>query len=156
MPITIDIILDTNILLRTPFDEKSAPTEASRAWVELVKRGFTVGTTFSNLAEFANVSTRPTTGNGLGLSPAQSQARIRSFENDLVVYSESLEIYAIWKDLIVAHNVRGTKVHDTRIVAIMLHFGIRGILTYNTSDFVRFPEIVTLHPDQVLETVSSK
>jgi predicted nucleic acid-binding protein len=150
MAIRIDVSLDTNILLRFPFDEQSSPTLANRACAELMRRGYVLGTTVSNLAEFANVATRPVAVNGLGFSPMQAQQRIRAFEKRLVVFSESLESFRIWKQLVNTHEVRGTKVHDTRVVAIMLHSGIRSILTLNTADFTRFPEIVTLHPDDVL------
>jgi predicted nucleic acid-binding protein len=151
MPITTDFVLDTNILLRIPFDKASAPTEASQAYIALLAQGFAVGTTVANLAEFANVATRPVMANGVGLSSAQAQARIRTFEGQLAVFSESIESYEIWKRLLAQYEVRGRQVHDARIVAIMLQEGIRNILTFNTPDFARFPEIVTLHPDQILK-----
>jgi predicted nucleic acid-binding protein len=109
-----------------------------------------MGTTVANLAEFANTATRPTSANGLGLSPAQAQLRIRNFERQLAIFSESIESYEIWKRLVAEHEVCGKQVHDTRIVAIMLQEGIRSILTFNTADFIRFPEIITLHPGDVL------
>ena len=150
MAIKIDVTQDTNILLRTTFDEKSKPTVASRAWLELHRRGHAIGTTVANLAEFANVATRPVSANGLGLSTRQTQDRIRLFERRLVIFSESLESYDIWKRLVEQYDVHGAKVHDTRIVAIMLQSDIPAILTFNAADFRRFPEIVTLHPDDIL------
>jgi predicted nucleic acid-binding protein len=152
MPITTDAILDTNILLRTTYDGKASPTSAFLAYQELIRRGWTIGTTVANLAEFANVSTRTVSENGLGLSPHQAMQRIQLFESQLAVYSESIESYRIWKYIVTRYDVRGKQVHDARIAAIMLQSGIRNILTYNSNDFKRFPEIATLHPDQVLES----
>jgi predicted nucleic acid-binding protein len=152
MAIEIDVVLDTNILLRTAFDKPSQPTIESRAFIELSRRGFSIGTTVANLAEFASVATRPAASNGLGLTVAEAQRRIKVFEDHLAIYSESLESYDLWKQLLTLYNVQGKSVHDARIVAIMLHSQIPAVLTLNTSDFKRFPEIVTLHPDELLRT----
>jgi predicted nucleic acid-binding protein len=62
-------------------------------------------------------------------------------DNDLV--------YANWRRLLIAHGVRGVQVHDARLVAIMQAYGLTRILTLNTSDFERFPDIVAVHPGQV-------
>ncbi len=112
--------------------------------------GFSLGTTVSNIAEFANTATRTLAENGLGLSTSNTQQRIHALEDQLTVFSESLASYEIWKQLVAKYQVRGKQVHDTRIVAIMMKEGIRSILTFNTSDFARFPEITTLHPSDVL------
>jgi predicted nucleic acid-binding protein len=152
MATRIDVSLDTNILLRTSFDETSSPSRATRACAELIRRGFFLGTTVANMAEFANVSTRPLEDNGYGLSVAQTQNRMRILESQLIVFSESLQSYDRWKHLVAKYEVRGKQVHDTRITAIMLQEDIRSVLTFNTADFTRFPEIVTLHPDEVLKT----
>ena len=150
MAIEIDVLLDTNILLRTAFDQPSQPTDESKASIELRRRGYSVGTTVGNLAEFSCVATRPITANGLGLTVAEAQRRIKVFEDHLAIFSESLESYDLWKQLVTLYNVQGKSVHDARIAAIMLDSQIPAILTRNTSDFTRFPEITVLHPDQVL------
>jgi predicted nucleic acid-binding protein len=150
MPITIDVLVDTNILLRTQFDKPVHMTNASRALAELRSQGKGLATTIQNLAEFWNVSTRPETANGHGLSREETLKRLEYFERSLSILSESGESYLHWKKLIVDHDVRGSKVHDTRLVSVMLAFVIRNILTFNTADFARFPKIETLHPDQVV------
>jgi len=151
MPITTDVLLDTNILLRTSFDEQLSLTTASLACAELLRRGYSLATSISNIAEFANSATREVgTGNGLGLSVTQAQHRISIFERHLAIFSESIDSYAGWKNLVSKYQVRGKQVHDTRIVSIMLREGVRSILTFNAADFRRFPEIVTLHPDDIL------
>jgi hypothetical protein len=40
----------------------------------------------------------------------------------------------------------GAKVHDTRLIAIMQAHGLNHLLTFNTTDFKRFENVVTLHP----------
>jgi predicted nucleic acid-binding protein len=155
MPITIDVLVDTNILLRTQFDKMIHITNASRAIAGLRGRGNTLATTTQNLAEFWNVSTRPENNNGHGLTVEETRMRLDYFERFFTIVSESKQSFEYWKRLVTGHGVRGKQVHDARLVSVMLAFGIRSILTFNTADFARFPEIVTLHPDQVLETLSS-
>ena len=47
-------------------------------------------------------------------------------------------MYREWKRLVTQHEVRGAKVHDTRLVAAMNVHGIRRITTFNVGDFTRF------------------
>ena len=152
MPITIDVLVDTNILLRTQFDKDIQITNASRAFAELRRRGIHLATAMQNLAEFWNVSTRPESANGYGLSRDETMKRLQYFERSFTVLPESQQSYAIWKTLVFTHDVRGKMVHDARIVSVMLSFGITKILTFNRPDFVRFPGITALHPDEVLQT----
>ncbi len=44
------------------------------------------------------------------------------------------------------HNIVGVAVHDARLVATMLRFGITNILTLNGADFQRYPNIVSSTP----------
>jgi predicted nucleic acid-binding protein len=40
------------------------------------------------------------------------------------------------------HQVRGKSTHDANIVAVMLSHGVRRLVTFNSTDFERFDEIV--------------
>jgi predicted nucleic acid-binding protein len=131
MPITIDVLVDTNILLRTQFDKNTHVTGASRAFVDLRRRGERLATTVQNLAEFWNVSTRPESANGHGLTGAETLTRLQYFERAFTILPESSQSYTIWKQLIVTHDIRGKIVHDTRLVSVMMSFGIGKILTFN-------------------------
>ncbi len=44
------------------------------------------------------------------------------------------------------HEVKGAKVHDARLVAIMQTHGVQQLPTFNTVDFGRYAGIVALHP----------
>ena len=50
----------------------------------------------------------------------------------------------------VTHNVKGKQAHDTRLVAAMERHGVKHLLTFNKSDFARFPAIVALSPDEIV------
>jgi predicted nucleic acid-binding protein len=151
MPITIDVLVDTNILLRTQFDKGIYTTNASRALVELRRRGSALATTLQNLAEFWNTSTRPEQANGYALSIEETQRRLEYCERSLTLLPETRESFAIWKRLLVDHKVRGKQVHDARLVSIMLAFGIPRILTFNAADFTRYHQVSAVSPDEFLE-----
>jgi predicted nucleic acid-binding protein len=51
-----------------------------------------------------------------------------------------------WENLITACSVSGKSSHDARLAATMLANGVGRILTYNGSDFKRFPGITVLDP----------
>jgi predicted nucleic acid-binding protein len=63
---------------------------------------------------------------------------------------DSPDVYPEWKRLVVQHAVRGSKVHDAKLVATMNVHGIRQILTFNTGDFARY-DVDAIHPSALLK-----
>ena len=61
----------------------------------------------------------------------------------LVEHTEA--VYDEWRRLVVAHSVSGIQVHDARLVAAMRVHRIKHILTLNTQDFGRYPDITFVH-----------
>lgn len=49
----------------------------------------------------------------------------------------------------VERRVSGVQVHDARLAAVMKTHGIARIVTFNVSDFDRFPDIEAVHPDEI-------
>jgi predicted nucleic acid-binding protein len=41
---------------------------------------------------------------------------------------------------------RGRRIHDANVVATMLVYGVRRVLTHNTDDFVRFAAFIEVLP----------
>jgi len=91
-----------------------------------------------NLIEFWNVSTRPVGNNGLGQTTTAAEQVLRSLEQTFSRLPEPTEIYDRWRDLVVRFGVSGVKVHDARLVALMLVNDIDRILTFNAADFRRY------------------
>lgn len=79
MPITTDVLLDTNILLRTQFDKAIHITNATRSLVALRRAGHRLATSVQNMAEFVNVSTRSENDNGYGLTLQETFGRLAYF-----------------------------------------------------------------------------
>ena len=101
------------------------------------------------IAEFWNVSTRPTNARGgYGLSVSETSQHLKVIERICDVIPDSPNLYAVWKDLVLAHAVKGTQVHDARLVAWMKTQAISHIITFNTADFARYPGIVAESPIQ--------
>jgi predicted nucleic acid-binding protein len=102
-----------------------------------------------NLIEFWNVCTRPVERNGLGMTVEMTDAELRKLEGIFTVLPDTPAIYREWRRLVRVHGVMGVNVHDTRLVAVMLVYGISHILTFNGDDFRRFSEITVIHPSEI-------
>lgn len=107
---------------------------------------------FQNVAEFINVSTRPTSARGgYGLPVKIVQARVAFIERLCRRLVEDDEVYQYWKHLVFKYNVTGVAVHDARLVAIMLAYRMKQVLTVNDRDFRRYePEGITAVTPQAL------
>ena len=77
--------------------------------------------------------------------------RLRLLERFVSVLRDPETAYARWKALVVKHSVLGRQVHDARIVAVMLSYRIKRILTLNDVDFVRYaPDVEPVTPAAVV------
>lgn len=142
-------LLDTNILLRL-YQPNSPEFSSIRRAVNSLHRANVALYYFSqNIIEFWNVSTRPVTQNGYGLSSAETDEVARQIEKAFILLPDVEAIHYEWRRLVVAHGVSGARVHDARIVATMIVHGISQILTLNGSDFERYREIAIVHPQNV-------
>lgn len=141
----MSILADTNILLRRTQPDHPSHMLAVESVARLLASSEPVYFTFQNIAEFWSVATRPIANNGLGFSSALARGELEKIERFLAILPDSSAVYAEWKRLVVRHGVRGSKVHDARLVATMNVHGIRRILTFNTADFWRY-EIEAVHP----------
>jgi predicted nucleic acid-binding protein len=142
-------LVDSNILIRwvQPSDPDYPVVEA--ALDVLAQRNVILCYTSQNLAEFWNACTRPLARNGYGLSPEEAHRRARFFETRLRLLSDGPLVHEEWRRLLVTHRVSGVQVHDTRLAAAMYVHGVRQILTFNASDFVRFAGIEVLLPKDI-------
>ncbi len=71
----------------------------------------------------------------------------------LSTHAESV-LLSEWERLVRAHDVKGKAAHDARLVAAMCLHGLTHILTFNASDFARYPDITVLTPEQVLASMA--
>jgi len=142
-------LVDTNVLLRIIQVNHSMHADAIRAAITLGEQGNELFVIGQNLIEFWAVATRPESSNGLALSVADTVAHIETFKQTFSVLPDTPEIFPAWERLAQAHAISGRESHDTRLVAAMLVHGVTHILTFNTEDFKRYPEITVVNPHDI-------
>lgn len=144
------LLADSGILLRL-YEPTDPLHPVVRAAVRvLIGRGDVLMAAHQNFAEFWNVCTRPKTARGgLGLSFPVAERRLAAAEQQFGLLAEHPGQYAIWRNLLVIHQVQGRQVHDARLAAMMLAHGVTHILTLNGADFTRYPGLAVLDPAAV-------
>jgi predicted nucleic acid-binding protein len=144
----MEILADTNVLLRSLYPEHPHYSAAERALAVLRHRGDTLCIAPQNLIEFWAVATRPRSENGLGMSLARAESQIADLRGLFHLLPATADVLNVWQHLVIDHDVRGKKSHDAHLVAVMQVYSVTGILTFNTADFRRFPGITLLDPAQ--------
>jgi predicted nucleic acid-binding protein len=104
-----------------------------------------------NLGEFWNVSTRPLDRNGFGLSITETDRRFEAVVENMTLLREVDAVFPTWLRLMKAHEVRGIQVHDAHLAAVLEVHGVPHLLTFNGSDFKRFPGVNAEHPREILD-----
>lgn len=85
------------------------------------------------------------------MAPAHAERLVRRLRVLFPLLPDTPAIFDEWLRLVVAANVSGRQVHDTRLVAVMRTHGVTHILTFNVKDFLRFQPfgIMAVHPADV-------
>lgn len=143
------LLVDTNVLLRWADHENAQHLLCFSAVENLIRMGRTPCVVPQNLVECWNVLTRPRERNGFGLRPEQADNALKQIELRFRLHHDTLDIYLVWRRIVVEAGVSGVQVHDARLAACMLVHGIERILTFNTDDFTRYAGIKPIHPRDV-------
>lgn len=102
------------------------------------------------LAEFWNVSTRPTSARGgFGLSFEQVEHKARLIDKYFRLLPDNIATFNEWRKLVSLYKIKGLSVHDTKIVASMNAHKILTLVTFNEKDFTRFTMIEVLNPKNI-------
>src|SRR5271157_5854120 len=134
----MQVLVDTGILLRLLDRADPHHGDIRQAFRKLRSRGDVPVTSAQNLAEFWNVCTRPASARGgYGLSVDETDRRLRLVERLVTVLGDTHAAYLNRRRLVKDHAVIGVKVHDARLVALMLAHGVTHLVTLNASDFHR-------------------
>lgn len=143
MPITPKVIclLDTNVILR--YAQRSHPLNSvtQHAIATLKQQGFEFRIAPQNCIEFWNVATRPLTRNGFGFTLADVDVMLGVIEQIFPLLPDMPGVYSACRKLVVQFGVSSVQVHDARLVAIMQVYQIEHILSFNTSDFLRYTSV---------------
>lgn len=142
--------LDTNVLLRLSHRSHPLHEMLSDCMLHLAAKDAELCFTTQNLGEFWNVSTRPVDRNGFGLSIDEAARRFNAVVRKMTLLPETEGIYLVWLQLLQAHEVRGVQVHDAHLAAVLEVNQVTHLLTFNGADFKRFPQIVAVHPQDLV------
>jgi predicted nucleic acid-binding protein len=149
----VAILVDTNVHVRLGAPDDPRHAIAAGAVDVLQRRDERLSVATQCLVEFWAVATRPLDANGLGRSCAEAAEWLQQFERAFSLLVEAPAIYTVWRDLVTRYRVSGRQVHDALLAAVMLVHGVTRILTFNTEDFARFPEIEAVDPQALAATV---
>jgi predicted nucleic acid-binding protein len=140
------ILLDTNILLRYALATDPLFATVDTAITSLHAGGEVLCVVPQNVYEFWATATRPTASNGLGLSIPEGQVQVARTKRLFRLLSDLPTLFAEWEVLVGAQSCHGRVSYDAQLVAAMRTHGITRLLTFNGSDFARFPGITILDP----------
>jgi len=151
------ILVDTNLLCRLCNSVKPPVREtvASRhALTTLRNQGYELAITPQNLFEFWSTATRspgypPAGSNGLGMSVERADHWLTYFLRTFKLVTDTEQSLPFWRSLVRTHHVTGYKSHDVHLVATMQSHNVTHLLTFNTQDFKRFPNLTLLDPHTV-------
>jgi predicted nucleic acid-binding protein len=146
----MDVLLDTNLLVRCIQPSHSLHTIASHATNELAARGDRLCIVPQIVYEYFVVCTRPPSEyGGLGMTNEHAVAEIVRLVALCELLPDLPAIYPEWVSLIDQNKIVGKRAHDARIVAAMSIYGIRAIATFNGKDFTRYPNLQIISPDDL-------
>ena len=143
-------LLDTNILLRVIEADSPDSLLANRAIIKIFADGDECLITPQVLVEFWSVVTRPVTVNGLGLTGKQCQKYINGFLQSFMLIQENSDIFPYWLQLVSQNDIKGKRVHDVRLLALMKSQSIDNLLTFNVKDFMGISDFTIVHPQNIL------
>ena len=61
---------------------------------------------------------------------------VQEFESTFTLLPDTEHVYYQWRSLVTTHEVKGLKVYDARLVALMRVYGIQHILTLKGSSHI--------------------
>ncbi len=88
------------------------------------------------------------------MSQTQADAEMTRLNQLYPLFADEPSILVEWQRLVSLYGAMGKQNHDARLVAAMNVHHIATILTFNKSDFIRYPGIIVFTPVEILSTTS--
>jgi predicted nucleic acid-binding protein len=142
----MNVLADTNLLVRSLQPGSPHHLAATTSITELRRRGMQLCVVPQVLYELWSVCTRPVGENGLGFTTRQANSEQANTLALLTLLPDNASILPEWQRLVVRHDVKGRNAHDARLVAAMNVHGVGHLLTFNATDFARYPGVTVLDP----------
>lgn len=142
-------LVDTNVLLRMSDSTSSMNLLAGQTAAQLLEQNNELLITSQVIIEFWVVATRPVNVNGLGWDVEQTHNEVQQILNQFPQLEEKPDIFPYWLDLVTRYQLQGKRVHDARLVAVMLAHDVTHLLTFNPTDFKLIAEISVVAPQDI-------
>lgn len=139
------LFIDTNILLIASDESRDKHDLARRIFNRILKAGYHSAVCGQVIREYLVVSTRPESVNGLGMKSADALHNIAQFKRKIHCYDETALASDLLQHLVLRYDLKGKRIHDANLAAVMKTQGIETIITENSGDFACFEEIRTLN-----------
>ncbi len=139
------VFVDTNVLVNASIGNAPHHAAAVEAILGFTKTGSQMWISRQVLREYIATLSRPQTFGG-PTPVGKLVVEIKAFEQRFNIAEDNADVTRRLLDLLARIKVGGKHVHDANIVATMLVYGIRRLLTHNTSDFSRFSQFITVVP----------
>lgn len=146
----MNVLLDTNILLRAAQISSPDHEKAKTAILAMAKCGMTLCLVPQIIYEYWVVATRPAKVNGLEMEVQTVGAAIDLMTREFQLLRDERGIFQHWHELVINYSVKGKTAHDARLVAAMVRHELKHIVTFNRDDFLRFTDIHVMTPDEIL------
>ena len=138
------LFVDTNVLLTATDELRPFHREAAQLLAAPAGHHRHLAVNGQVLREYLAVATRPADVNGLGLGVRDAIDNVSEFLRWLDLYDETAEVSRRLRELVLTHGLRGRRIHDANIVATMLPYDIRSLVTGNAGDFAPFEDVSIL------------
>ena len=125
---------------------------AIQALAQLLGQGDEVYLTPQNFIEFWAVATRPVEGNGFGWTTERTAKEVADLQERFPMLPDLPEVFTRWLELVQQLPVRGKRVHDARLVAVLQAHAVEHLITFNTADFAAFSFLSLIDPHQLVNT----
>ncbi len=131
------VFLDTSFIVAAMVDAHPAHVGALTYLGELADQGVPLCTSPQVCREFIVTLTRRSIGER-EYTTAEALETLEDWLRAAVLLIEDGSVARRWEALVDKYKVRGKQVHDTNIVATMLAYDLRRLVTRNPADFERY------------------
>ena len=137
------MFIDTNVLVHAAAPGAPDREKARAALVAHGATGERLCISRQVLREFVAVITRPQSW-AQAKGPGEAASAATVLAADFAVLEDGPVVWNELMELCRRFTFGGRQVHDANIVATMLAYGERRLLTFNGSDFRRFAEVIEI------------
>lgn len=138
------VFVDTNILLAATDTARPEHSRARAVFENSVAAGVHLAISGQVLREYLVVATHPIASNGFGMQPQGAARNAQLFKQRTVFLEDTEAVSDRLHELVERYSLKGSRIHDANVSAVMETYRISRLVTQNVSDFKPFSNIDAL------------